>query len=67
MRGCVDIVQALLWLRGSSALEKNSPLEKIWRDVNVGARHGGFAKLVPEELEGISALKGELSSLTQMY
>ncbi|GKW44195.1 hypothetical protein LOZ86_13655 [Pectobacterium parvum] len=67
MRGCVDIVQALLWLRGSSALEKNSPLEKIWRDVNVGARHGGFAKLVPEELEGISALKGDLSSLTQMY
>lgn len=67
MRGCVDIVQDLLWLRGSSALEKNSPLEKIWRDVNVGARHGGFAKLVPEELAGISALKGDPASLTRMF
>ncbi|MGD8165409.1 hypothetical protein [Pantoea sp. FN0307] len=67
MRGCVDIVQDLLWLLGSSALEKECPLEKIWRDVNVGARHGGFAKLIPEELAGISALKEDPASLTRMF
>ncbi|WP_212112449.1 hypothetical protein [Bartonella queenslandensis] len=67
MRGCVDIVQDLLWLRGSSSFEKGNPLEKIWRDINVGARHGGFAKLVPEELVGLMALGDDPASLTRMF
>lgn len=67
MRGCVEVVQNLLWIYGSSALEKGCLLEKIWRDVNVGARHGGFAKLISEELMGITALKCDPVTLTRMF
>lgn len=66
MRGCVDIVQDLLWVYGSSGLEKGSTLERIWRDVNVGARHGGFSKLVPEEAMGLAILGRNPRDVTQM-
>ncbi|MDE1479720.1 hypothetical protein KKJ01_16165 [Xenorhabdus bovienii] len=67
MRGCTETIQSLLWLYGSSGLEKSCPLEKIWRDINVGARHGGFAKLVPEELAGIVLLGGDPTTLSRMF
>ncbi len=67
MRGCVDIVQDLLWIYGSSGLNKGSPLERIWRDVNVGARHGGFSKFVPEEAIGLSMIGRNPKDLTQMF
>ncbi|MCG7500098.1 hypothetical protein MHO82_24855 [Vibrio sp. Of7-15] len=67
MRGCTDIVHSLLWLYGSSGIDKSCPLEKIWRDVNVGARHGGFAKLVPEELAGVTLLGGDPTSISRMF
>ncbi|MBD2779179.1 hypothetical protein [Xenorhabdus szentirmaii] len=67
MRGCTETVQSLLWLYGSSGLETSCPLEKIWRDINVGTRHGGFAKLVPEELAGITLLGGDPTTLSHMF
>ncbi|MCX4028183.1 hypothetical protein H0A36_20405 [Endozoicomonas sp. SM1973] len=67
MRGCVDIVQDLLWVNGASGLDKENPLERIWRDVNVGARHGGFSKLVPEEAVGLSVLGRDPKTLTRMF
>ncbi|WP_016996264.1 hypothetical protein [Kocuria atrinae] len=67
MRGCVDIVQDLLWIFGSSGLNQGHPLERIWRDVNVGARHGGFSKFVPEEAVGLALVGRDPGSLTQMF
>ena len=67
MRGCVSIVQDLLWIYGSSGLEKGNPLERIWRDVNTGARHGGFSKLIPEELVGLVRVGRDPTSLTKMF
>ncbi|HYQ43252.1 MAG TPA: hypothetical protein VER11_14825 [Polyangiaceae bacterium] len=67
MRGCVNIVQDLLWIYGSSGLERGHTLERIWRDVNVGARHGGFTKLVAEEAVGLAALGSNPSELTKMF
>ncbi len=67
MRGCVDIVQDLMWIYGSSGLDRGCPLERIWRDVNVGARHGGFTKLVPEEAVGLAKLGQDPKILTRMF
>jgi alkylation response protein AidB-like acyl-CoA dehydrogenase len=67
MRGCVDVVQDLLWIYGSSGLDMGEPLERIWRDVNVGARHGGFSRLVPEEAVALSFLGRDPSELTHMF
>lgn len=67
MRGCVSIIQDLLWIYGSSGLDKNSPLERIWRDVNVGARHGGFSKFVPEEAVGMGVIGRDPKELTRMF
>ncbi|WFQ79984.1 hypothetical protein PXH59_01975 [Xenorhabdus sp. SF857] len=67
MRGCTETIQSLLWLYGSSGLDKGCPLEKFWRDVNVGSRHGGFAKFIPEELAGITLLDGDPASLSRMF
>lgn len=67
MRGCVNIVQDLLWIYGSSGLDKGNPLEKIWRDVNVGARHGGFSKFVPEEALGLLLVERDPKTITRMF
>jgi len=67
MRGCVNIVQDLLWTYGSSGLERGHTLERIWRDVNVGARHGGFTKLIAEEAVGLAALGSNPAELTKMF
>jgi 3-hydroxy-9,10-secoandrosta-1,3,5(10)-triene-9,17-dione monooxygenase len=39
----VEAMNELMWLAGSSAFAASSPLEKLWRDVNTGARHGAVA------------------------
>ncbi|WP_444946279.1 hypothetical protein ACJJIP_04225 [Microbulbifer sp. VTAC004] len=67
MRGCLSIVQDLLWIYGASGLDIGSPLERIWRDVNVGARHGGFSKFVPEEAIGLSRVERDPKELTRMF
>jgi alkylation response protein AidB-like acyl-CoA dehydrogenase len=67
MRGCVNIVQDLLWIYGSSGLERGHPLERIWRDVNVGARHGGFSKLIAEEAVGLATIGSDPRDLTKMF
>jgi alkylation response protein AidB-like acyl-CoA dehydrogenase len=67
MRGCVNIVQDLLWIYGSSGLDRGAPLERIWRDVNVGALHAGFSKLVPEEAVGLAFIGRDPKDLTLMF
>lgn len=67
MRGCVNIVQDLLWIYGSSGLDRGAPLERIWRDVNVGALHAGFSKLVPEEAVGLAFIGRNPKDLTLMF
>lgn len=66
MRGCVNIVQDLLWIYGSAGLDRATLLERIWRDVNVGARHGGFSKFIPEEAVGLAAVGRDPKDLTLM-
>lgn len=67
MRGCVNIVQDLLWIYGASGLYKGNLLERIWRDVNVGARHGGFSKLVAEEAVGLAMIGRDPTEVTRMF
>lgn len=67
MRGCVNIIQDLLWIYGSSGLEKGNILERIWRDVNIGARHGGFSKLIPEEAVALVRIGLDPKKLTNMF
>lgn len=37
---------------GSSAFNEANPLQRIWRDVNVGSRHAGFGMGIPQQLYG---------------
>ncbi|WP_119343968.1 acyl-CoA dehydrogenase family protein [Facilibium subflavum] len=67
MRGCTEITQSLLWIYGSCGLDKSCPLEKIWRDVHVGALHGGFSKLIPEEMACITLLDSDPATISRMF
>ncbi|WP_199809424.1 acyl-CoA dehydrogenase family protein [Streptomyces sp. NRRL F-5065] len=54
---CREAVDILMTAYGSSAFAESSPLQRIWRDVNVGSRHAGFGMGIPQQVYG-SALVG---------
>lgn len=55
---CRGAVDTLLTAYGSAAFDEAHPLQRIWRDVNVGSRHAGFGMGIPEQIYG-RALVGE--------
>ncbi|GGK76151.1 acyl-CoA dehydrogenase family protein [Streptomyces flaveus] len=49
---CREAVDILLTAYGSSAFAESNPLQRIWRDVNVGSRHAGFGMGIPQQVYG---------------
>lgn len=49
-----EAVDLLMTAHGTSAFAEANPLQRIWRDVNLGSRHGGFGSHVPQEVFGRS-------------
>ncbi|MFF4170112.1 acyl-CoA dehydrogenase family protein [Streptomyces sp. NPDC001744] len=49
---CREAVDRLMTAYGSSAFSESNPLQRIWRDVNVGSRHAGFGMGIPAQLYG---------------
>jgi 3-hydroxy-9,10-secoandrosta-1,3,5(10)-triene-9,17-dione monooxygenase len=51
-RLCREAIDLLVTAYGSSAFAEASPLQRIWRDVNVGSRHAAFGMGIPEQVYG---------------
>lgn len=49
---CREATDLLLTAHGSSAFNESNPLQRIWRDVNVGSRHAAFGMGIPQQLYG---------------
>lgn len=49
---CRETVDKLLTAYGSSAFNEANPLQRIWRDINVGSRHVAFGLGIPEQIYG---------------
>ncbi|MHA5050846.1 acyl-CoA dehydrogenase family protein [Streptomyces sp. SD15] len=52
----IDAVSTLLNVHGASSFADTSPLQRIWRDANVAARHAGLIPAVGLEVYGKSLL-----------
>jgi alkylation response protein AidB-like acyl-CoA dehydrogenase len=52
-------VDRLMFLAGSSAFSKEQPLQRYWRDLNMGARHIAHHPLMNYELHGAHLLDVE--------
>jgi len=57
-RKCREAVDLLMTAHGTSAFAEFSPLQRIWRNISMGSRHGGFGARIPEEVYG-KALLGQ--------
>ena len=55
----LDAIQMLLDVRGAGSFAENSPLQRIWRDANVGCRHAALKAAIVNEAFG-KALLGAL-------
>lgn len=55
---CREALDILVTAHGSSAFNETNPLQRIWRDVNVGSRHAGFGMGVPQQLYGRALVGG---------
>lgn len=66
MKQCRQVADELAWMMGSSVMTEHSPVAKIWKDIHVGALHGGFSKYIPEEAAGLSLLGEDPFTLTKM-
>lgn len=53
---CREAVDLLVTAYGSSAFNESNPLQRIWRDINVGSRHAGFGMGIPQQLYGRALL-----------
>lgn len=51
-RACRLGIDRLMTAYGSSAFAESNPLQRIWRDINVGSRHAGFGMGVPQLVYG---------------
>ncbi len=51
-RECCQAVDILLSVYGASAFADSSPLQRIWRDVNVSSRHGTINPAINQEVFG---------------
>lgn len=53
---CREAVDLLMTAHGTSAFAEFNPLQRIWRDLGVGSRHGGFGGQIPQEVYGKALL-----------
>ncbi len=51
-QNCRETVDKLLTAYGTSAFHEANPLQRIWRDINVGSRHVAFGLGIPEQIYG---------------
>ncbi|MER6710985.1 acyl-CoA dehydrogenase family protein [Streptomyces sp. NPDC006129] len=58
-RLCREAVDTLLTAHGSSAFNESNPLQRLWRDINVGSRHAGFGMGIPEQVYGRALVGGD--------
>jgi alkylation response protein AidB-like acyl-CoA dehydrogenase len=65
MSGCRDAVDKLLNVQGASAFADANPLQRIWRDIEFGTRHGLLSPEVPLEIFG-RALVGDFEMLSPL-
>jgi 3-hydroxy-9,10-secoandrosta-1,3,5(10)-triene-9,17-dione monooxygenase len=56
VRTCREAIDLLMTAHGTSAFAESSPLQRIWRDVSMGSRHGGFGARIPQEVYGRAML-----------
>jgi alkylation response protein AidB-like acyl-CoA dehydrogenase len=49
---CRETIGRLMTVYGSSAFAQANPLQRIWRDINVGSRHAAFGMGIPQQLHG---------------
>lgn len=56
VQSCREAVDLLLTAHGASAFAEVSPLQRIWRDIGLGSRHGGFGSRIPQEVYGRALL-----------
>ena len=47
-----EAMEALVTAHGSSAFVESNPLSRLWRNVSVAARHGGFSYPISQEVYG---------------
>jgi alkylation response protein AidB-like acyl-CoA dehydrogenase len=52
-----EAIDLLMTAHGTSAFAEFSPLQRIWRDVSMGSRHGGFGARIPQEVYGRALLR----------
>ncbi|MEV6163374.1 acyl-CoA dehydrogenase family protein [Streptomyces sp. NPDC052052] len=63
---CRAAVEEIVSVYGSSAFDESNPLQRIWRDVNVGSRHAGFGMGIPEQAYGTALVGKDPRTLTMM-
>lgn len=56
---CREAVDTLLTAYGTSAFHESNPLQRIWRDINVGSRHVAFGLGIPEQIYGRTLVGGD--------
>jgi len=56
---CRETIDTLLTAYGSSAFHESNPLQRIWRDINVGSRHVAFGLGIPEMIYGRVLVGGD--------
>ena len=66
MKQCREVADEVLWIMGSSVLTEDNPTASIWKDIHVGALHGGFSKYTPQEAVGLSIFNENPLNLTKM-
>jgi alkylation response protein AidB-like acyl-CoA dehydrogenase len=49
---CREAIDILVTAFGTSAFAEHNPLQRIWRDINVGSRHAGFGMGIPHQVYG---------------
>ena len=56
---CRETIDTLLTAYGTSAFHEANPLQRIWRDINVGSRHVAFGLGMPEQIYGRALVGGD--------
>jgi len=55
-RLCIEAVDILMTCHGSGGFADVSALQRIWRDINIGARHGAVNHMIGDEAYGKALL-----------
>jgi 3-hydroxy-9,10-secoandrosta-1,3,5(10)-triene-9,17-dione monooxygenase len=56
---CRETIDTLITAYGTSAFHEDNPLQRIWRDINVGSRHIAFGLGIPEQIYGRALVGGD--------